>query len=76
MASADLGVQVPGDWRGSTSAAGTLSAHPEGDPGSGLALERVDAPVESSEQASPVRLGAVEAWRDTGAPRSRAPARR
>ena len=68
VASADLGVQVPGDWRGSTSAAGTLSAHPEGDPGSGLTLERVDAPVETSEQASPVRLGAIEAWRDTGAP--------
>ena len=68
VASADLGVQVPGDWRGSTGAAGRLAAHPEGDPGSGLTLERVNAPVEGSEQASPVRLGAVEAWRDTGAP--------
>ena len=68
VASADLGVQVPGDWRGSASATGGLSAHPDGDPGSGLTLERVNAPVESSEQASPVRLGAIEAWRDAGAP--------
>ena len=63
----DLAITAPGGWQSAPAAAGTLVAHPEGDPASGLTLERVDSPVETGEQATPVRVGKVEAWRDSGA---------
>ncbi len=62
-----LQVRLPGNWTGTVPAAGALEAHPEADPGSGLVLEQVDAPVEREEQGNPVRLGRLEAWREPGA---------
>jgi hypothetical protein len=61
-----LQVRLPGDWKGTMPAPGALAAHPIDDPGSGLTLEVVDAPVEREEQGNPVRLGRLEAWRQTG----------
>ena len=61
-----LQVRLPGDWKGTMPAPGALAAHPVDDPGSGLTLEVVDAPVEREEQGNPVRLGRLEAWRQTG----------
>lgn len=62
-----LQVRLPGDWKGIVPAPGALAAHPIGDPGSGLTLERVDAPVKREEQGNPVRLGRLEAWREPAA---------
>lgn len=59
-----LEVRLPGDWTGTVPAPGALAAHPGGDPGSGLTLEPVSAPVERAEQGNPVRLGRLEAWRE------------
>jgi hypothetical protein len=59
-----LEVRLPGDWKGTAPAPGALAAHPAGDPGSGLTLQPVDAPVERDEQGNPVRLGRLEAWRE------------
>jgi hypothetical protein len=62
-----LQVRLPADWKGTAPAAGALAAYPVDDPGSGLSLELVDAPVERAEQGTPVRLGRLEAWREPGA---------
>jgi hypothetical protein len=62
-----LQVRLPGDWKGTVPAPGALAAHPVEDPGSGLSLELVDAPVERAEQGNPVRVGGLEAWREPGA---------
>jgi len=62
-----LQVRLPADWKGTAPAAGALAAHPAEDPGSGLSLELVDAPIERAEQGTPVRLGRLEAWREPGA---------
>ena len=67
VVSGDVALRVPVGWRGSSSADGAIEAHPEGDPRSGLTLEPVDAAVEQAEQAGPVRLGELEAWRNAGA---------
>jgi hypothetical protein len=64
---AGLQVRLPADWKGTAPAAGALAAHPVDDPGSGLSLELVDAPVERAEQGTPVRLGRLEAWREPAA---------
>jgi hypothetical protein len=66
IASGDVAMRVPVGWRGSSTAVGALEAHPEGDRRSGLTLEPVDEPVAPDEQAGPVRLGNIEAWRDDG----------
>lgn len=66
VVSGDLSLRVPVGWRGSSTAGGSLEAHPEGDRGSGLRLESVDSPVEPAEQAGPVQLGKLEAWRNAG----------
>jgi hypothetical protein len=62
-----LQVRLPADWKGTAPAAGALAAHPVDEPGSGLSLELVDAPVERAEQGTPVRLGRLEAWREPDA---------
>ncbi len=67
FAGSGLQLRLPGNWKGTVPAAGALEAHPEADPGSGLVLELVDAPVEREEQGNPVRLGRLEAWREPGA---------
>ena len=61
-----LQVRLPGDWKGTMPAPGALAAHPVDDPGSGLTLALVDAPVDREEQGNPVRLGSLEAWRLAG----------
>ena len=61
-----LQIRLPGDWKGTVPVPGALAAHPVDDPGSGLTLEPVDAPVEREEQGNPVRLGGLEAWREAG----------
>jgi Protein kinase domain len=66
IVSGDVAMRVPVGWRGSSTAVGALEAHPEGDGRSGLTLEPVDEPVAPDEQAGPVRLGSIEAWRDEG----------
>jgi Protein kinase domain len=59
-----LQLQLPGDWSASAPVAGALAANPVDDPGSGLTLLSLDTPVEREEQGNPVRLGALEAWRE------------
>jgi hypothetical protein len=71
VAAGELALLVPGGWTGAGTGAGGLRASPEGDSGSGLTLETSDSPVEPAEQATPVRLGRVEAWRDSAAGRRR-----
>jgi hypothetical protein len=61
----DLALQVPAGWTSAGAGDGGLQASPEGDPASGLALEPVASPIAPGEQATPIRLGRVEAWRDS-----------
>ena len=61
-----FGLRLPAGWQGSTEA-GRVEAHPFADAASGLTLALVDEPVQADEQANPVRLGRLEAWREPAA---------
>jgi hypothetical protein len=60
-----MSITLPPGWKGGVDAGAALSAYPSADGFSGLTVTLEEGDIPAEQRTDPVRLGRLDAWRDT-----------